>query len=78
MIGYGLLNPDGSPTPALMDAIRYSETGHLPMNQAVNAVSSANAIGPYQLLAKNLNAGMGYGVSKGLSVDDAQRRTAKF
>lgn len=75
MIGYGLLNPDGSPTPALMDAIRYSETGHLPMNQAVNAVSSANAIGPYQLLAKNLNAGMGYGVSKGLSADDARDPT---
>lgn len=75
MIGYGLLNPDGSPTPALMDAIRYSETGHLPMNQAVNAVSSADAIGAYQLLAKNLNAGMGYGVSKGLSVDDARDPT---
>ena len=66
----GLLNLDGSPTPALMDAIRHSETGHLSDAQAVGAVSRKNAIGPYQLLRKNLHD-MGYRMPKNISEADA-------
>lgn len=66
----GLLNLDGSPTPALMDAIRHSETGHLNDAQAVGAVSKKNAIGPYQLLRKNLHR-MGYKMPKNISEADA-------
>ena len=66
----GLLNLDGSPTPALMDAIRHSETGHLNDAQAVGAVSKKNAIGPYQLLRKNLHQ-MGYKMPTNISEADA-------
>ena len=66
----GLLNIDGSPTPALMDAIRHSETGHLNDAQAVGAVSKKDAIGPYQLLRKNLHQ-MGYKMPKNISEADA-------
>ena len=66
----GLLNLDGSPTPALMDAIRHSETGHLNDAQAVGAVSKKDAIGPYQLLRKNLHQ-MGYKMPKNISEADA-------
>lgn len=66
----GLLNLDGSPTPALMDAIRHSETGHLSDAQAVGAVSKKDAIGPYQLLRKNLHQ-MGYKMPTNISEADA-------
>lgn len=66
----GLLNLDGSPTPALMDAIRHSETGHLNDAQAVGAVSKKDAIGPYQLLRKNLHQ-MGYKMPTNISEADA-------
>ena len=66
----GLLNLDGSPTPALMDAIRHSETGHLSDAQAVGAVSRKDAIGPYQFLRKNLHQ-MGYRMPKNISEADA-------
>lgn len=66
----GLLNLDGSPTPALMDAIRHSETGHLNDAQAVGAVSKKDAIGPYQLLRKNLHQ-MGYNMPTNISEADA-------
>lgn len=66
----GLLNLDGSPTPALMDAIRHSETGHLSDAQAVGAVSRKDAIGPYQFLRKNLHD-MGYRMPKNISEADA-------
>ena len=66
----GLLNLDGSPTPALLDAIRHSETGHLNDAQAVGAVSKKDAIGPYQFLRKNLHQ-MGYRMPKNISEDDA-------
>ena len=66
----GLLTLDGSPTPALMDAIRHSETGHLSDAKAGQAVSRKNAIGAYQFLRKNLHD-MGYGMPKNISVADA-------
>ena len=66
----GLLRGDGSPTPALMDAIRHSETGHLNDAQAVGAVSKKDAIGPYQLLRKNLHQ-MGYKMPTNISEADA-------
>lgn len=66
----GLLRLDGSPTPALMDAIRHSETGHLNDAQAVGAVSKKDAIGPYQFLRKNLHQ-MGYRMPKNISEADA-------
>lgn len=66
----GLLRLDGSPTPALMDAIRHSETGHLSDAQAVGAVSRKDAIGPYQFLRKNLHQ-MGYRMPKNISEADA-------
>lgn len=66
----GLLNLDGSPTPALMDAIRHSETGHLNDAQAVGAVSKKDAIGPFQFLRKNLHQ-MGYKMPKNISEADA-------
>jgi len=66
----GLLTLDGSPTPALMDAIRHSETGHLSDAKAGQAVSRKDAIGAYQFLRKNLH-NMGYGMPKNISVADA-------
>ena len=66
----GLLTLDGSPTPALMDAIRHSETGHLSDAKAGQAVSKKDAIGAYQFLRKNLHD-MGYGMPKNISVADA-------
>ena len=66
----GLLTLDGSPTPALMDAIRHSETGHLSDAKAGQAVSKKDAIGAYQFLRKNLH-NMGYGMPKNISVADA-------
>ena len=66
----GLLTLDGSPTPALMDAIRHSETGHLSDAEAGQAVSKKDAIGAYQFLRKNLYD-MGYGMPKNISVADA-------
>lgn len=66
----GLLTLDGSPTPALMDAIRHSETGHLSDAEAGQAVSRKDAIGAYQFLRKNLHD-MGYGMPKNISVADA-------
>lgn len=66
----GLLTLDGSPTPALMDAIRHSETGHLSDAEAGQAVSRKDAIGAYQFLRKNLH-NMGYGMPKNISVSDA-------
>lgn len=66
----GLLTLDGSPTPALMDAIRHSETGHLSDAEAGQAVSRKDAIGAYQFLRKNLH-NMGYGMPKNISVADA-------
>ena len=66
----GLLRLDGSPTPALMDAIRHSETGHLNDAQAVGAVSRKDAIGPYQFLRKNLHD-MGYRMPRNISEADA-------
>ena len=66
----GLLRSDGSPTPMLLDAIRHSETGHLNDAQAVGAVSKKDAIGPYQLLRKNLHQ-MGYKMPTNISEADA-------
>ena len=66
----GLLRNDGSPTPMLLDAIRHSETGHLNDAQAVGAVSKKDAIGPYQLLRKNLHQ-MGYKMPTNISEADA-------
>ena len=66
----GLLRSDGSPTPMLLDAIRHSETGHLNDVQAVGAVSKKDAIGPYQLLRKNLHQ-MGYKMPTNISETDA-------
>lgn len=79
----GLLRLDGSPTPALMDAIRHSETGHLNDAQAVGAVSKKGAIGPYQFLRKNLHQ-MGYRMPKNISeaeatdIDKSRALAAKY
>ena len=79
----GLLRLDGSPTPALMDAIRHSETGHLNDAQAVGAVSKKDAIGPYQFLRKNLHQ-MGYRMPKNISeaeatdIDKSRALAAKY
>jgi len=54
----------------LLDAIRHSETGHLNDAQAVGAVSKKDAIGPYQLLRKNLHQ-MGYKMPTNISEADA-------
>ena len=63
----GLLNLDGSPTPLLLDAVQFSETGHLSGEKANNAVSRAGAVGAYQFLPKNLH-NMGYGMPKNIPV----------
>ena len=63
----GLLNLDGSPTPLLLDAVQFSETGHLSDEKANNAVSRAGAVGAYQFLPKNLH-NMGYGMPKNIPV----------
>ena len=67
MMRRGLLNLDGSPTPLLLDAVRFSETGHLSDNKANNAVSRAGAIGAYQFMPKYLHD-MGYGMPKNIPV----------
>ena len=45
---YNPLLPQGS----LLDAIKFSETGHLTADKARTAVSPKGAVGPYQFMQK--------------------------
>lgn len=65
-----LLNPQ-LPQPALLDAIRHSETGHLSDDAARTAVSPKGAVGPYQFMQKFLRD-FGYGMPKDIPISDVQ------
>ena len=58
---YNPLLPQGS----LLDAIKFSETGHLSDDKARTAVSRAGAVGPYQFMQKFL-PDFGYGMPKNI------------
>lgn len=60
--------------PILLDAIQFSETGHLSPDKARVAVSKKDAIGTMQFLRKNLHD-MGYGMPRNISVEDVQDPT---
>jgi hypothetical protein len=59
------------PQPALLDAIRFAETGHLSPKDAKTARSRKDAIGPYQFLERNLHD-MGYKMPPNIPVADVQ------
>jgi hypothetical protein len=61
----GILNNSTIPMPVLLDAIRHAETGHLSLEDARNARSKKDAIGPYQFLESNLHD-MGYKMPKNI------------
>ena len=67
----GILNNSELSQPALLDAIRFAETGHLNKAGARTALSPAGAMGPYQFLTRNIHD-MGYGMPKNLTVADIQ------
>lgn len=67
----GILSRPGMPSPLLLDAIRFAETGHLSPDKANRATSGAGAIGAYQLLQDNLHD-MGYGVRPNITVQEAR------
>lgn len=67
----GILSRPGMPSPLLLDAIRFAETGHLSPDKANKATSGAGAIGAYQLLQDNLH-NMGYGVRPNITVQEAR------
>ena len=56
---------------SLLDAIKYSETGHLTDDKARTAVSRAGAVGPYQFMQKFL-PDFGYGMPKNIPLADVQ------
>lgn len=64
---YNPLLPQGS----LLDAIKFSETGHLSPDAARTAVSRAGAVGPYQFMQKFL-PDFGYGMPKDIPLSDVQ------
>lgn len=59
------------PLPILLDTVRHAETGHLSLDQARNARSTAGAIGPYQFLERYLPE-FGYGMPTNIPVADVQ------
>jgi hypothetical protein len=67
----GILTRPGMPSPLLLDAIKYAETGHLSPDKANRATSGAGAIGQYQLLQNNLHD-MGYGVRPNITIPEAR------
>lgn len=67
----GILSRPGMPSPLLLDAIRYAETGHLSPDKANKATSGKGAIGAYQLMQNNLHD-MGYGVRPNITVQEAR------
>ena len=67
----GILADTTLPLPILLDTVRHAETGHLSLNQARNARSSAGAIGPYQFLERFLPE-FGYGMPANIPVADVQ------
>ena len=67
---YNPLLPQGS----LLDAIKFSETGHLSADKARTAVSRAGAVGPYQFMQKFL-PDFGYGMPKNIPLSDVQDTT---
>ena len=62
------------PQPALLDAIRFAETGHLSQDKARTAVSPKGAVGPYQFMQKFL-PDFGYGMPKDIPLADVQDPT---
>jgi len=71
MTPYAVLFNTQLPQPALLDAIRYSETGHLSDDAAKTAVSPKGAVGPYQFMQKFLHD-FGYGMPKNIPLTDVQ------
>ena len=67
----GILSDPTLPLPILLDTVRHSETGHLPLDQARTARSTAGAIGPYQFLERFLPE-FGYGMPTDIPVADVQ------
>ena len=59
------------PQPALLDAIKFAETGHLSQDKARTAVSPKGAVGPYQFMQKFL-PDFGYGMPKDIPLADVQ------
>ena len=59
------------PQPALLDAIKFAETGHLNDKDAAVAVSPKGAVGAYQFLEKNLHD-LGYGMPQNIPLADVQ------
>lgn len=64
---YNPLLPQGS----LLDAIKFSETGHLSDDKALTAVSPKGAVGPYQFMQKFMHD-FGYGMPKNIPMADVQ------
>jgi len=65
-----LSNPD-VPQPLLLDAARFSETGHLSQDAANRALGGATEIGAYQIRSDNLNK-LGYGMPTNFDVKDLE------
>jgi len=68
-----LSNPD-VPQPLLLDAARFSETGHLSQDAANRARGGATEIGAYQIRSDNLNK-LGYGMPTNFDVKDLEDPT---
>ena len=69
MANLGILNNTSIPMPILLNAIQFSETGHLTPERARFAVSPAGAYGNMQFLKKNLHD-MGYGMPRNIPMSD--------
>lgn len=71
MSALGVLYNPMLPQGSLLDAIKFSETGHLSDDKAQTAVSRAGAVGPYQFMQKFL-PDFGYGMPKNIPLADVQ------
>ena len=71
MAALGVLYNPLLPQGALLDAVQFSETGHLSPEQARTAVSPKGAVGPYQFMQKFL-PDFGYGMPKNIPLADVQ------
>ena len=69
-----LLANQALPQPALLDAIKFAETGHLSPTAARTATSGKGAVGPYQFMQKFLHD-FGYGMPKNIPLADVQDPT---
>jgi hypothetical protein len=67
----GILSNPNVPQPLLLDAAKFSETGHLSQDAANKARGSASEVGQYQIRSDNLN-NLGYGMPTNFDVKDLE------